>query len=135
MKIKNILYIILGFIFLAIGIVGAFMPVLPTTPFVMLAAFLFARGSKKFHDKLVNSNFYKKYATDYVKTRSMTKTNKMKILLTATIMLLISAYFFDNLHFRIFVGVLILIKYYYFIFKIKTIDDKDSLYTKKRAEE
>lgn len=133
MKIKNILYVSIGFIFLAIGIVGAFVPVLPTTPFVLLSAFFLARGSKKFHDKLINSKFYKKYATDFVKTRSMTKSNKIKILLTASLMLLVSAYFVKNLHFRIFIAILILIKYYYFIFRIKTIDEKDSLYKKENA--
>ena len=46
MKIKKILYVILGCIGLALGAVGAILPLLPAFPFLLLAAFCFAKSSK-----------------------------------------------------------------------------------------
>lgn len=43
------LYIFLGFICLALSIVGAFLPILPTTPLALLAAYLFSKGSPRMH--------------------------------------------------------------------------------------
>lgn len=47
------LYLSAGFTALLMGILGAVLPVLPTTPFILLAAFCFARSSARFHDKLL----------------------------------------------------------------------------------
>lgn len=50
---SRILYIGAGFLSLAVGVIGIFVPLLPTTPFVLLAAFFFSRGSKRLHGWLV----------------------------------------------------------------------------------
>lgn len=61
---KNILkklLVVLGFIFLLLGIIGALLPVMPTIPFLFLACFCFTRGSDKFRDWYLHSKFHKKY--------------------------------------------------------------------------
>ena len=55
MNLKKILYIILGCIGLAIGAVGAVVPMLPAFPFLMLAAFCFARSSEKLNNWFMNT--------------------------------------------------------------------------------
>lgn len=52
------LYFTLGFISLLLGLIGILLPVLPTTPFILLAAFGFSRSSKRFHQRLLSNRWF-----------------------------------------------------------------------------
>ena len=54
-RLVRSLYLVAGFVALILGVVGIVLPVLPTTPFVLLAAACFARSSRHFHDKLLTN--------------------------------------------------------------------------------
>lgn len=54
---KKIVFLILGHISLALGIIGAFLPVLPTTPFLLLAAFFYSKSSSKLHNWLMSHKY------------------------------------------------------------------------------
>jgi uncharacterized membrane protein YbaN (DUF454 family) len=67
--LKRYLLISLGTICLAIGIVGIFTPVLPTTPFLLLAAACYLRGSQRFHRWLMNNRVFGSYIRNYTEGR------------------------------------------------------------------
>ncbi|HMQ68439.1 MAG TPA: YbaN family protein [Ignavibacteria bacterium] len=71
------LLIISGFVLTGIGIAGMFLPLLPTTIFLLLAAWCFARSSEKFYKWLHNNRFFGKYLSDYSSGRGMTLRSKI----------------------------------------------------------
>lgn len=117
----RVLFIVLGFLFMGIGIVGVIIPILPTAPFLLLSGFFFVKGSKKFHDWFISTKLYKKHLESFVKSKSMTLKSKLSILIPVTIMLIIAFIFVNNLHARIALIILMIAKYLYFFICIKTI--------------
>ena len=87
MKIKKLLYVILGCIGLALGAVGAVLPLLPAFPFLLLAAFCFAKSSEKLHRWFTGTKLYKNNLESYVKGRGMTWKTKIRIMITVTVLM------------------------------------------------
>ena len=87
MKIKKILGICLGCIGVGLGAVGAVVPMLPAFPFLLLAAFSFARSSEKLHTWFINTKLYKDNLEDYVAGRGMTVKTKVRIMITVTLLM------------------------------------------------
>lgn len=119
---KKILYIILGCIGVGLGAVGAVVPMLPAFPFLMLAAFCFARSSKKLDKWFKNTKLYKDNLEDYVAGRGMTKKAKIRIMVTVTLLMSIG---FIMMH-AVLVGRIVLACVWafhiiYFIWGVKTI--------------
>ena len=117
----RIIWLILGFVAIGIGAVGVVLPVLPTTPFLLLASFCLAKGSEKFHTWFTQTKLYKTHLDDFVKTRSMTLKSKFTILLPASAMLILAFIMMPNWYGRGFIIFLIIFKYVYFFTRIKTI--------------
>lgn len=125
MGIKKVLYLILGFIGLILGVIGAIVPLLPAFPFLLLAAFGFAKSSERLHDWFINTKLYKNNLESYVKKKGMSKKTKIKIMVMITILMSIG---FIMMH-RIWIGQLILFfvwlfHIYYFVFRIKTLNER-----------
>ena len=71
MDIKRLLFVTLGTLFLGVGIVGIFVPILPTTPFLLLATSFYARGSDRFHRWLLNNKILGSYIRHYIDGKGM----------------------------------------------------------------
>ena len=124
-KAKKYFYITLGFLALGIGLIGVILPILPTTPFLLVTSFCFARGSERFHTWFTNSNIYKKHRESFVKERAMTLKQKVVLLSFVNFMLAFPLILVDVLPMRITIIVLIIIKLYYFTFKVRTISPEE----------
>jgi len=64
-ELRRYLLIIIGTLFLGLGIIGIFLPLLPTTPFFLLAAACYARGSKRFYNWLLTHRWFGNYIKNY----------------------------------------------------------------------
>ena len=126
-KVKKYFYITLGFITLGLGLIGVILPILPTTPFLLVTSFCFAKGSERFHTWFINTNIYKKHLESFVKERAMTLKQKVVLLSFVNFMLAFPLILVDVLPMRITIIVLIIIKLYYFIFKVKTITPEEKI--------
>ena len=105
------------------------LPILPTTPFLLLASYCFVKGSDRFDRWFKSTKIYKKHFESFVNSRAMTMKQKVIILLFADTMLLFPLIMVDVLPMRIFLICLMIFKLYYFIFRIDTIKEvkKDEL--------
>lgn len=88
---KRLFYVVTGSLALALGAVGVFVPVLPTTPFLLLAAFCYLRGSRRMYDWLMTHRVFGPYIYNYVNYRAVKKSVKIGTLVFLWATLLVSA--------------------------------------------
>lgn len=81
---KRVFYIVLGCIGVGLGALGAVLPLLPAFPFLMLAAWSFAKSSKRLDAWFKGTRLYKNNLADFAAGRGMTKKTKVRIMLTVT---------------------------------------------------
>ena len=126
MNIKKALYVILGCIGVGMGAVGAVLPLLPSFPFLLLAAFCFARSSEKLNNWFINTRLYKENLESYVQGKGMTRKTKIKIMVTVTILMSIG---FIMMHAvpvgRIVLGCVWVFHILYFCLGVRTISVED----------
>jgi uncharacterized membrane protein YbaN (DUF454 family) len=87
-------YIIAGTIALIIGAIGVFLPVIPTTPLVLLAAACYYRGSDRLHAWILSSRWFGETIKNYQEGRGLTRDTKLRAVSMMWVMILISAWFF-----------------------------------------
>jgi uncharacterized membrane protein YbaN (DUF454 family) len=68
---KRVFFLVSGFVSLGLAIIGIFLPVLPTTPFLLLSAYCFSRSSKKWHQWLLKHKHFGKIIRDYNERRGV----------------------------------------------------------------
>lgn len=90
MSLRKAIYIILACIGLILGAVGVIVPMLPAFPFLLLAAFGFARGSERLHSWFISTRLYKNNLETYVRGQGMTRHTKHRIIASVTVLILIS---------------------------------------------
>ena len=77
-SLKKGIYLIVGTLSLAAGILGIFLPVLPTTPFILLSAWCFFRSSSKIYNWVISNERFGPTIENYQEGRGITKSTKIK---------------------------------------------------------
>lgn len=127
MKLKKLLLIVLGCIGVGLGAVGAVVPMLPAFPFLMLAAFCFARSSERLNNWFINTKLYKDNLESYVQGRGMTKETKIRVMVTITLLMAIGFTMMAMKSVWIgcsVLGVVWLFHMIYFSFGVKTLKER-----------
>ncbi len=95
-KAFRLLLITAGSVSLVLGITGIFLPILPTTPFLLLAAFCYARSSGRFYSMLMNNRYLGNYIRNYREYRAIPLKTKIGSISLLWITILISAFIFTE---------------------------------------
>lgn len=92
-KILKFILATLGLISLGLGVLGIFIPLLPTTPFLLLSTALFMKSSRRLHSWLWNHKYLGKYLQNYLLHKTISKRTKLSSLLLLWITIIASVLF------------------------------------------
>ncbi len=127
-KAKKIFWILLGFLSLGVGVIGAILPLLPSFPFLMLTLFCFTRSSDRLRTWFVGTKLYKNNLESYVVSRSMTRKTKIRIMITVTVLMTFGFVMMKQVPVgRIVLSIVWIFHILYFVFGIKTIEVKGEM--------
>ncbi len=125
-KIKKCLLIIIGTISLILGITGLFLPVLPTTPFLLLTSFCYMRSSQKLYRWLMTRKIIGAYIFNYITYKAILKSTKMFSIIFLWITLIVSMILIGHWHVRV-VLILVGIGVSIHLLMLKTIEKSEML--------
>jgi uncharacterized membrane protein YbaN (DUF454 family) len=94
MSLLKMLFIFLGTLTLVIGVIGIFVPGLPTTPFLLLTAGLYLRSSDRLYSKILANRYIGNYIYEFQKSKSITIRSKIYSIALMWAMIIISANYF-----------------------------------------
>ncbi len=101
-SVKKYLLISTGTISLSFGILGIFIPILPTTPFLLLSSFCYIRSSKRLYNWLINHRIFGHLIYNYLTYRAVERNAKIVSIVFLWVALLSSILLLSNIYIRIF---------------------------------
>lgn len=120
LSLKKIGLIALGTISLAIGIIGIFLPLIPTTPLLLLTSYCYISSSEKLSEKFMNTKIYDKYVRNFHEKGGMTLKGKLMLTIPVSLLLLFMFITIKSPIMRVVIVVMWVTKVVFFT-KIKTI--------------
>lgn len=126
MKLKKIIYITVGCMGLALGAVGAVLPLLPSFPFLLLAAVCFGKSSERLDRWFKNTKLYKNNFESFAKGEGMTWKTKVKIMITVTVLMIVGFIMMKQVMIgRIVLGAIWVFHILFFVFGVKTLGNTE----------
>ncbi|MFP4015451.1 MAG: YbaN family protein [Halanaerobiales bacterium] len=119
--------IIIGTLFIILGTLGIFLPLLPTTPFLLLAAACYIRGSEKMYHWLINNKYFGSYIRNYREKKALPFRTKIIAVVLLWTAILYSAFFVIEPIYIKLIPVIIAVLVTRHILSLKTLKDDDSL--------
>ena len=95
-NLQKHLLVILGWLFIVLGIIGVILPVFPTTPFLIVALAIFSKSSPRFHQMLLNNVWFGPVLKQWEDKKSLSRKIKHKVLFLVFITFLISIIILHN---------------------------------------
>ncbi len=122
MHIKKWFYIIVGCFGIGMGVLGSVLPVLPTTPFLLLSAYCFARSSQRLHRWLIQTKWYQKHLQSYVRGEGMTVRTKAYIITMVSVVMGVGFLMMEEIPMgRAVLALVWVVHILYFVCGVKTI--------------
>jgi uncharacterized membrane protein YbaN (DUF454 family) len=125
MSIKRVVLFALGWLCFILGAVGIFVPVLPTTPFLLLATFLFANSSPRIHAWIQSTGIYKRYVLPFKESGGIPLGQKVRILIISFAVMGLSAWAVPKIYVWIILGAVALWLIYLMFVRIPTVPRKN----------
>ncbi|AMC00328.1 YbaN family protein [Aerococcus viridans] len=119
--IKEKGFLILGLLSVVLGSVGVILPVLPTTPFLLLAGWFFTRSSPRFKSWLESTRLYERYVGEFKRQGGISRRKKVHILMTTYLVMGLSMLLMPLRGVQIFVGVCGLVFGYFLLFRVEEV--------------
>ena len=116
----KLVYILLGILFLVIGAIGVLLPILPTTPFLLLSSVFFTRSSDRLTKWFHSTKLYQRHLQSFVENKELSLSRKIVLTTFATTMLLVGFFSTASLFVKVVMMLLIGFLHYYFWFVIQT---------------
>jgi uncharacterized membrane protein YbaN (DUF454 family) len=96
-RIINVILITFGTLFLIIGLIGIIIPILPTTPFLLLAAACYFKSSTKFYNWMMNNKIFGNYIKNYMEKKGIPIKVKLISIIVLWITIIISSLIVSNI--------------------------------------
>lgn len=126
LNIKKVGYLTLAAISFAVGVIGIFLPILPTTPLLLLTSFCLLKSSDKLNEKFMKTKIYEKYVKSFQEKGGMTLKAKLCLTIPVSLLLLFMFITINNNIMRMIIVIMWLTKVAVFT-KMKTIKIEDQL--------
>ncbi|EKE68756.1 YbaN family protein [Gallaecimonas xiamenensis] len=120
------LFLLVGWLAIALGILGIALPVLPTTPFILLAAWCFAKGSPRCHQWLRSNRYFGQMVRDWEAQRGLRRRYRRRAVAMMLVTFSISLLLVPKIWLKIML-VTILVSVLIYLYRLPVIEDASEL--------
>lgn len=123
---KQKIFLVLGFLFVAFGIIGAILPLMPSTVFFILSAYYFSKSSPKFHKKLLGNKYVGEHIKNFYEKKGMPLRAKIISIISLFLTITVSIILIERTPFLIVILLSVAFAVSFYIISLNTIENSIS---------